>query len=67
MDKQGVQDRMKELNITVPMLCKELDMDTSTYYRKMQKNGDDFSALDLSIMKRVLKLDAKKAVSMLLN
>ena len=67
MNKQGVADRMRELNITVPMLCKELGMDTSTYYRKMQKNGEDFSALHLSIMKRVLKLDTKKAISMLID
>jgi len=67
MNKQGVTDRMHELHITVPMLCKELGMNTSTYYRKMQKNGEDFSAVHLSIMKRVLKLNADEAVSMLIE
>jgi hypothetical protein len=67
MNRQGVTNRMRELNITVPMLCKELGMNTSTYYRKMRKNGEDFSAAHLLIMKRVLKLDADQAVSMLIE
>jgi hypothetical protein len=67
MDTQRVKDRMGKMEITVDMLCKELAMDPSTYYRKMQKNGDEFSALDLMVFKRVLRLSEKEALDFLLS
>ena len=48
-------------------MSKELGMDPSTYYRKMQKNGEEFSALDLLVFKRVLKMDEKTALDFLLS
>ena len=33
----------------------------------MQNNGDEFSALDLMVFKRVLKMDEKTAISFLLS
>ena len=67
MDKENVKKRMSEQNITVPMLCRELGMDQSTYYRKMQKNGEEFSALDLQVFKRVLSLTDQEALDFLLS
>ena len=67
MDTQRVKERMKDLEITGNMMAKELGMDPSTYYRKMQKNGEEFSAIDLTVFKRVLKLDEKTALDFLLS
>jgi len=67
VDTQNVKRMMEDKNITVPVLCKELGMDPSTYYRKMQKNGDEFSALDLLVFKRVLGLSDQQALDFLLS
>ena len=67
MNTHEVQKRMKDMNITVPMMARELGMDPSTYYRKMQRNGDEFSALDLIVFKRVLQMDNQTALDFLLS
>ena len=67
MDTMQVKKKMKEKGVKPGMMAQLLGMDTSTYYRKMQKNGDEFSALDLTVFKRVLELDEKSAVDFLLS
>lgn len=67
MNTTEVKKRMEDMNISVPMMARELGMDPSTYYRKMQKNGDDFSALDLMVFKRVLQMDNQTALDFLLS
>ena len=66
MDKVAFDARRKELDITIKTLCDEMGIDESTYYRKMQKNGETFTMFELSVIKRLFKLDAKSAVDMLL-
>ncbi len=66
MNTKEVKRRMKEKHITGEMMAKELGMNPSTYYRKMQKNGDDFSALDLNVFKRMLEMDSQDALDILL-
>lgn len=67
MKTAEVKRLMKEQRITGESMSKELGMDPSTYYRKMQKNGEEFSALDLLVFKRVLKMDEKTALDFLLS
>ena len=67
MNTQEVKKRMENMHISVEMMSKELGMNPSTYYRKMQNNGGEFSALDLMVFKRVLEMDEKTAVSFLLS
>ena len=67
MNTAEVKKRMKDKNITGGMMARELGMDPSTYYRKMQKNGEEFSALDLMVFKRVLEMDQKQACDFLLS
>lgn len=67
MKTQQVKRRMKDMHITAGMMAQELGMDPSTYYRKMAKEGEEFSALDLSVFKRVLNMDEKTAVDFLLT
>ena len=66
MDTVQVKRRMKEKQISAEMMAKELGMDKSTYFRKMAKNGEEFSALDLIVFKRVLDMDDKTAMAFLL-
>ena len=62
-----IRQRMKDMNISPEQMAKELKMDKSTYYRKMQNNGAKFSACDLTVFKRVLKMDEKTALDFLLS
>ena len=54
MNTTEVKRRMKDKGITGEAMAKQLGMDPSTYYRKMQKNGVEFSAMDINVFKRVL-------------
>ena len=67
MNTQAVKKRMENMHISVEMMAKELGMNPSTYYRKMQDNGGEFSALDLMVFKRVLEMDDKTAIDFLLS
>ena len=67
MKAEKVQQRMKEKKISVKAMAEALGMDVSTYYRKMQKNGEDFNAVDLLVFKRMLDLDEKTALDFLLS
>ncbi len=67
MKAQNVRERMDDMKITPALMAGELGMDVSTYYRKMQKNGEDFSAADLLVFKRVLQMDDKTALDFLLS
>ena len=66
MDTVQVKSRMKDMQISAEMMARELGMDKSTYFRKMAKNGEEFSALDLIVFKRVLQMDDKTALAFLL-
>jgi hypothetical protein len=67
MDMQKLEKRMDDMRITVPMMARELGMDPSTYYRKRQKNGEEFSAIDLLVFKRVLQMSNQDAQDILLS
>ena len=66
MDTHEVKRRMKDRGITGEAMAKELGIDPSTYYRKMQKDGKEFSAMDLNVFKRVLEMNSQEAVDFLL-
>ena len=66
MNTQEVKRRMKDKGITGEAMAKELGMDPSTYYRKMQKEGMEFSAMDLNVFKRMLDMNSQEAVDFLL-
>ena len=66
MNIQKVEQRRKDMGITVGRMAEELGMDASTYYRKLQKDGEGFSALDLTVFKRELNLTEQEALDFLL-
>ena len=67
MNMQKLEKRMDDMGITIPAMAKELGMDPSTYYRKRQRNGEEFSALDLLVFKRVLCMNNQDAQDILLS
>lgn len=67
MKIQKVRERMKERGISVARMSAELGMDVSTFYRKCDNNGEEFSALDLLGFKRVLEMDNEMALDFLLS
>ena len=67
MDTAKVKKLMEEKHITVEMMARELGMNPATYYRKMQKDGGEFSALDLMVFKRMLDITTQDAVDILLS
>jgi hypothetical protein len=66
MDTNKVKGRMTEMQISGKELAKELNMDPSTFYRKMQKNGENFTLGEIMGIKRVLKMDDRTALDFLL-
>ena len=66
MNTNKVKGRMVELQITGRDLAKEMNIDQSTFYRKMKDNGESFTLGEITTIKRVLKLDDKTAVDILL-
>lgn len=66
MNVPKIKGRMAELGITGVKMAEELDMDPSTYYRKMKDNGEDFSVANLYTFKRVLRLTDQEAPAFLL-
>ena len=66
MKIEKVEERRKALGISVPHMAEALGMDTSTYYRKLQKNGEGFNAIHLQVFKRELKLSEQQALDFLL-
>ena len=62
-----VEQRRKDLGLTVGQMSAALGIDVSTYYRKKKNNGEGFTAVDLSIFKRELKLNEKQALDFLLE
>ena len=67
MNTTEVKRRMKDKGITGEAMAKALGMNPATYYRKMQKNGDEFSAVDLNVFKRMLEMNSQEAVDFLLS
>ena len=66
MKIEMVEKRRKDMGITVSHMAEALDIDVSTYYRKMKNNGEGFKALDLNIFKRELQLNEREALDFLL-
>lgn len=66
MNIQKIKGRMVELSITGCEMARKLEMDPSTFYRKMQNNGENFTVKDLYGMQKALQLTKEQAVDFLL-
>lgn len=67
MKVDRIEERMEEKHISVKRMALELGMHQSTYYRKRQNNGNEFTVRDLMVFKKVLELSNQEAVDFLLS
>jgi len=58
---EQVKHRMCDLGITVKEVASELDINESTYYRKIANNGDTFSIVQIQRLAEFLKLTKMEA------
>ena len=49
--------RIVEMNMNVESVAKEIGIDKSTFYRKMQNDGDDFTVSEVKKLSNVLNMD----------
>lgn len=66
MNVQKIKGRMVELKISGQEMAKKLGMNSSTFYRKLQNNGENFTVKDLYGIAKELDLSKEQAVDFLL-
>ena len=66
MNTNKLKGRMTEMQISAVDLAQQMNISPSTLYRKMKKDGDTFNLGELMAMKKILKMDDKTAVEILL-
>lgn len=59
--KERIKHRIHDLGLTVADVASELNINESTYYRKMGDNGDSFSIGQVQQMAKLLKLTKQEA------
>lgn len=62
-DTQAITDIMAEKKISVGEMCKALNIDKSTFYRKMQNHGKGFTVEEIQIICIVLGLSDKQKLA----
>lgn len=58
---ERVKRRMCDMGLTVKVVASELDIDESTYYRKMSNDGNAFSIGQVQRLAELLKLTKQEA------
>lgn len=66
MKVQEVKGRMVAKGIEGETLARKMQMDPSTFYRKLKAGGKNFTVENLQVMKQVLELDNEQAVDILI-
>lgn len=66
MNTSKIKGRMTEMNISGREIASQMNIDPSTFYRKMQNNGENFTVGELLVFKRVLNMDKETALDFLL-
>ncbi len=66
MNVRKVKGRMTEMGISGEMLAKEMNINPSTFYRKMKKEGETFTIGEIRAMKQILEFNDQQAAEILL-
>ena len=66
MKVQEVKGRMVAKGIEAQALARKMNMNPSTFYRKMKNSGKNFTLGDLLVMKEALQLSDQEAVDILI-
>lgn len=67
MNVDELKQFMKQNEITPEMLAKAAGMDISTWYRKMQRQGDSFTVKEMNDMILESKMTTKEAALIFFN
>lgn len=61
MNTDLLKKKIKESGKNVSMVAAGINVDESTFYRKLQKNGETFTVAQASAIKEVLGLSTQEA------
>lgn len=60
---EKLKNEIRKRNTNLEKLAEAIDIDTSTLYRKMRRNGETFSIGEAERIKQHLKLSKKEAMN----
>jgi hypothetical protein len=66
MKVQEVKGRMTAKGVEAEKMAQKLNMNPSTFYRKMKKGGVNFTLGDLMVFKEVLEMSNEEAIDLLI-
>lgn len=66
IDTEALKSRMASCGVTVSELSKALDIDESTYYRRMANDGNTFTVKQAQQIATILHLSKKEATAIFL-
>lgn len=66
IDTGALKEKMSSRGFTVSDLAKELDIDESTYYRRMSNDGDTFTVGEVQRIVELLRMSKKDATAIFL-
>lgn len=67
MNVEEYRKFMNDNRITVKEMASVIDMDESTWYRKIQKNGDNFTIKEMNTMIDAFKIPLDIAANIFFN
>ena len=56
-----LKDKIKEAGFTISSFADAVNIDRTTFYRRLNREGDDFTISEVNRIIKVLALDAKTA------
>lgn len=61
MDTSLLKDKIKEAGFTISSFADAVNIDRTTFYRRLNREGDDFTISEVNRIIKVLAIDAKTA------
>ena len=59
VDIDALKTTISDKGISIDLIAKDLEMDKSTFYRRLNKNGEEFTVREVAKLSEVLGLDAE--------
>lgn len=61
VDTSLLKDKIKEAGFTISSFADAVNIDRTTFYRRLNREGDDFTISEVNRIIKVLAIDAKTA------
>ena len=58
-DIEALKATISDRGISIDVIAKDLEMDKSTFYRRLSKNGEEFTVREVAKLSEVLGLNAE--------